>query len=66
MHLRSANNLRLALPLHAAGAATTEGTGERKVDVLLAVHTHHEAGDVHHLLANPAGQSHKQANRTAV
>lgn len=47
---------RSALPLHAAGAATTEGRCEGEVNVLLAVHAHHEAGDVHHLLANPAAQ----------
>jgi hypothetical protein len=40
------------LPLHAAGAAATEGAGQREVDVLLAVHAHHEAGDVDHLLAD--------------
>lgn len=43
------------LPLHAAGAAAAEGAGQREVDVLLAVHAHHEAGHIHHLLAHTAG-----------
>lgn len=44
---------RQALSLDAARAASSEGTGQGKVDVLLTVNPHHEAGDVHHLLAHP-------------
>lgn len=40
-------------PLVAAGAAATEGAVEGKVDVLLAVHAHHEGGHIHNLLAHP-------------
>lgn len=40
-------------PLVAAGAAATEGAVECEVDVLLAVHAHHEGGNVHNLLAHP-------------
>ncbi len=39
--------------LVAARAAAAEGAVERKVDVLLAVHAHHEGRHVHDLLAHP-------------
>jgi hypothetical protein len=40
------------LPPHTAGAATTEGRGQGKVDVLLGVEADHEGRDVDDLLAN--------------
>lgn len=56
---------RLALSLDTAGAASTEGTGQGKVNVLLAVHPHHEAGDVHHLLAHPGDNHHHHHHNAA-
>lgn len=47
------NALQVAA-LVAAGAAAAEGAVERKIDVLLAVHTHHEGRHVHNLFAHPA------------
>ena len=44
------------LPLAAARAASAEWTVQSKVDVLLAVNSDHEAGDIHNLLAYPAQQ----------
>ena len=50
--LRGAQYSRKALPLHAARATATKRTGERKVDVLLAVDANHEARDIDDLLAD--------------
>ena len=40
------------LPLDATSTATTEGRTQGKVDVLLRVQSHNEAGDVDQLLAD--------------
>merc|ERR1719435_804474 len=40
------------LALDAARSSSSQGRAEGEVDVLLAVETHHVAGDVHHLLAH--------------
>ena len=53
----SGSSLVGVLPLDAAGAAATKGTVQSKVNVLLAVHTHHEGCDVHNLLAHPAART---------
>ena len=47
------------LPLDAAGAATSEGAGQREVDVLLAVNTDHEGGHIDDLLANTADRQQR-------
>ena len=53
--LRSLQNSLGVLPLVAAWATATEGAGEGKVHMLLAVYTHHERCNVDHLLADTAG-----------
>lgn len=57
---------RSALSLHAAGAAATEGRGQREVNVLLAVHAHQEGGHVHDLLAHAANWEQEEQQGTSM